>query len=64
MQAERVELDINGKTFFIESGVLAKQAAGSVVVGFEETTEIELLPLGVSPAVFLKGKPVLQIAKP
>ncbi|VAX18040.1 Polyribonucleotide nucleotidyltransferase [hydrothermal vent metagenome] len=37
MQAERVELDINGKTFFIESGVLAKQAAGSVVVGFEET---------------------------
>ncbi len=37
MQAERVELDINGKTFFIESGLLAKQAAGSVVVGFEET---------------------------
>jgi polyribonucleotide nucleotidyltransferase len=37
MQAERVELDIGGKTLFIETGVLAKQAAGSVVVGLEET---------------------------
>ncbi len=37
MQAERVEVDINGKTLFIETGVLAKQAAGSVVVGYEET---------------------------
>ncbi|MDH5510842.1 MAG: polyribonucleotide nucleotidyltransferase [Nitrospinota bacterium] len=37
MQAERIEVDIEGRTFFIETGILAKQAAGSVVVGLEET---------------------------
>ncbi len=37
MQIERVELQLGEKTLFIETGLLAKQAAGSVVVGFEET---------------------------
>lgn len=37
MQAERIELQIGERTMFIESGILAKQAAGSVVVGLEET---------------------------
>ncbi len=37
MQAERVELQIGSKILFIETGILAKQAAGSVVVGIEET---------------------------
>ncbi len=37
MQAERVELQLGEKIMFIESGILAKQAAGSTVVGFEET---------------------------
>ncbi len=37
MQAERVELQIGDRVLFIESGALAKQAAGSVVVGLEET---------------------------
>jgi polyribonucleotide nucleotidyltransferase len=37
MQAQRVEVQIGEKLFYMESGVLAKQAAGSVVVGFEET---------------------------
>ena len=37
MQAERIEVDVEGRTFFIETGVLAKQAAGSTVVGLEET---------------------------
>ncbi|MGK7346200.1 MAG: polyribonucleotide nucleotidyltransferase [Candidatus Nitrospinota bacterium M3_3B_026] len=37
MQAERIELQIGEKTLFIESGVLAKQAAGAAVVGLEDT---------------------------
>lgn len=37
MQAHRVEVSVGDKTFFIETGVLAKQAAGAVVVGLEET---------------------------
>ena len=37
MQAQRVEVAVGDKTFFIETGVLAKQAAGATVVGFEET---------------------------
>ena len=37
MQAERIEVDIDGRTLFIETGVLAKQAAGAVVAGIEET---------------------------
>ncbi len=49
MQAERLELEINGKTLFIESGILAKQAAGSVVVGFEETIILAAAAAGDSP---------------
>ncbi len=37
MQPERVELAIGEKTFFIETGVLARQAAGATVVGLEES---------------------------
>ncbi len=37
MQAERVELQLDNKTLFIESGAMARQAAGSVVIGLEET---------------------------
>lgn len=40
MSAHRVELDVNGKLFYIETGVLAKQASGSVVVGYEETVAL------------------------
>ena len=47
--AERVELQIGGKTFFIESGLLAKQAAGSVVVGFEETIILAAVSAEDSP---------------
>jgi polyribonucleotide nucleotidyltransferase len=38
MQPHRVEVPFGEKTFYIETGVLARQAGGSVVVGFEETS--------------------------
>ena len=37
MQPERVELKIGSKTLFMETGVMARQAGGSVVIGLEET---------------------------
>lgn len=49
MQAERLEMQIGGKTLFIESGVLAKQAAGSVVVGLEETIILAAVSAEDSP---------------
>ncbi|MBI4665619.1 MAG: polyribonucleotide nucleotidyltransferase [Nitrospinae bacterium] len=49
MQAERVELQIGDKTLFIETGVLARQAAGSVVVGYEETIILSTVSAEDSP---------------
>jgi polyribonucleotide nucleotidyltransferase len=51
MQAERIEVDIEGRTFFIESGVLAKQAAGAVVTGLEETLVLAAVSAEDNPRV-------------
>ena len=44
-----VETQINGKTFSIESGKLAKQAAGSVVVQYGETVVLVTATAAHSP---------------
>ncbi|MFW2330843.1 MAG: polyribonucleotide nucleotidyltransferase [Nitrospinota bacterium] len=49
MEPIRVELKINNKLFYMETGLLARQASGSVVVGYEETIILVAVAAESSP---------------